>query len=159
MAFKATRAKSGLFEIHGIEAFIEQKVSELKKALGIGGAKAEVKPAPKAKAAPKVAAKKAGSVDALDALLASFNAHPKKAALLKAGKKKDQLLRSLIPLYVAGDIDVTSGITSKFWARHGVKYSAPNVAKAFRTHPGNVKRTAKGPRITPAGIKYVDSAL
>lgn len=166
MAFKATRAKSGLFEIHGIEAFIEKKVAELKNALGIGK-KPEVKVAPKA-AAPvtAVARKKAAkpakkpSADPLAALNELFNAHPKKAALIKAGKKKDQLLRSLIPLYVAGDgIDVSSGTTSKFWAKHGVKYAAPNVAKAFRTHPGNVKRTSRGPRITPAGVKYVEAAL
>ena len=35
MAFKASKAKSGLFEIHGLELFIEQKLAELKKALGI----------------------------------------------------------------------------------------------------------------------------
>lgn len=159
MAFKATRAKSGLFEIHGVEAFIEKKVAELKKALGIGKPAA---PKPVAPAAPKKASKpaKKPSADPLAALIDAFNAHPKKAALIKAGKKKDQLLRSLIPLYVAGEaLDVSSGTTSKFWAKHGVKYAAPNVAKAFRTHPGNVKRTSRGPRITPAGIKYVDAAL
>jgi len=159
MAFKASRAKSGLFEIHGLEAFIEKKFAELKKAFG--GAKAALKKAPKAarKAAP---AKKAPAAkDPLAQLLSSLDKHPKKAALIKAGKQKDQLLRSLIPLYVGrGTIEVSSGLTSKFWAKHGVSYAAPNVAKALREHVGYARRTGKGgPQITPNGIKYVEQAL
>lgn len=160
MAFKASRAKSGLFEIHGLEAFIEQKVAELKHALGLDPKAA--KKAPPAKAAKKAApAKKAPArKDPLAQLLGALEAHPRKAALIKAGKQKDQLLRSLIPLYVArGVVEVSSGITSKFWARHGVTYAAPNVAKALREHVGYARRTAKGPQITPNGIKYVEQAL
>ena len=156
MAFKASKAKSGLFEIHGLEAFIEKKFAELKKAFS--GAKA----AP-AKAARKAApAKKASAAkDPLSALMAALEAHPKKGALIKAGKQKDQLLRSLIPLYVGrGSIEVSSGLTSKFWAKHGVTYAAPNVAKALREHVGYARRTAKGgPQITPNGVKYVEQAL
>ena len=156
MAFKASRAKSGLFEIHGLEAFIEKKFAELKQAFG--GAKA----APKKAAERAAPAKKAPAAkDPLAALLASLDAHPKKAALIKAGKQKDQLLRSLIPLYVSrGTVEVSSGLTSKFWAKHGVTYAAPNVAKALREHVGYARRTAKGgPQITPNGVKYVEQAL
>lgn len=155
MAFKASRAKSGLFEIHGLEAFIEKKFAELKQAFG--GAKPAAK---KAARKPAPAKKAPAATDPLSRLLAALNAHPKKAALIKAGKQKDQLLRSLIPLYVArGAVEVSSGTTSKFWAKHGVTYAAPNVAKALREHVGYARRTAKGPQITPNGIKYVEQAL
>lgn len=160
MAFKASRAKSGLFEIHGLEAFIEKKFAELKKAFG--GAKAAPKKAQKTARKAAAPAKKASAAkDPLAQLLSSLNAHPKKASLIKAGKQKDQLLRSLIPLYVGrGSIEVSSGLTSKFWAKHGVTYAAPNVAKALREHVGYARRTAKGgPQITPNGIKYVEQAL
>jgi hypothetical protein len=162
MAFKASRAKSGLFEIHGLESFIEKKFAELKKAFGIAQpAKAPGKAA-KAAPAPARASKKAASTekDPLAQVLASLDAHPRKAALIKAGKQKDQLLRSLIPLYVSrGGVDVSSGITSKFWAHHGINYAAPNVAKALREHVGYARRTKAGPQITPNGIKYVEQAL
>lgn len=157
MAFKAFKAKSGLFEIHGLEAFIEQKFAELKKAFG-GASKPAPKKAPAKKSAP---AKKVSVVkDPLAAVLKSLDAHPKKVALIKAGKQKDQLLRSLIPLYVArGGVEVSSGVTSKFWAKQGIVYAAPNAAKALREHVGYARRTAKGPQITPNGIKYVEQAL
>jgi hypothetical protein len=99
--------------------------------------------------------------DPLTVVLAALDAHPKKAALIKAGKQKDQLLRSLIPLYVAQkvDVEVTSGVASKLWAKHGVTFAAPNAAKVLREHAGYAKRNAKGVLITPAGIKYVEDAL
>lgn len=181
MAFKASKGKSGLFEIHGLEAFIEKKFTEVRNALGLGqkaaakpapAAAPVAKPAPVAKAAPvkKAAApKKAKAVKAaassdgepLDALLKAFESHPKKAALIKGGKQKDQLLRALIPLYVGSKagLDVSSGTTSKFWLKHGVKFAAPNAAKALREHEGFSKRTAKGVQISPTGVKYVETAL
>ena len=166
MAFKASKGKSGLFEIHGVEAFIEKKFAELKKALGLGkaGLKSTSSKAskPAAKPAKKTSAKKPATLVARDPLaqvLSALDSHSKKAALIKAGKQKDQLLRSLIPLYVARNVDVSSGVTSKFWARHGVAFAAPNVAKALREHVGYARRTAKGPQITPNGIKYVEQAL
>ncbi len=184
MAFKASKGKSGLFEIHGLELFIEKKVAELRKALGLATKAAPVpapapvaKPVPVVKAAPvakpakkaaapakksKAAAKAtAPAADPLHALLAALEAHPKKAALIKAGKLKDQLLRSLIPLYVGAKagIDVSSGTTSKFWSTHGITYAAPNAAKALREHVGYARRTAKGVQITPNGIKYVEQAI
>lgn len=133
---------------------------------------AEAKPAKVAKAAAKkpkapskakatVAAAATDGADPLEALLSALEAHPKKASLVKAGKQKDQLLRSLIPLYVGQklDVEVSSGTTSKFWSKHGITYAAPNAAKALREHSGFAKRTAKGVQITAAGVKYVDDAL
>ena len=159
MAFKASKAKSGLFEIHGLEAFIEQKFAELKKAFGVAPKSAPRKRAA-AKPAARAPAKKVSNKDPLEQLLQNLDAHAKKAALIKAGKQKDQLLRSLIPLYVARGVEVSSGTTSKFWAEHGVSYAAPNVAKALREHVGYARRSAKGgPQITPNGIKYVEQAL
>lgn len=159
MAFK-TSGKNGKLEIHGLEAFIEKKFAEFKKALGLaGGGK---KASSKKKAPAKKSAKAAKSADPLDQLLGALSAHPKGAQLAKAGKQKDQLLRSLIPLYLArslNGVEISSGTTSKFWARHGVKYAAPNAAKALREHVGYARRTAKGPQITPNGVKYVDAAL
>ncbi|MEW6429999.1 MAG: hypothetical protein AB1730_00715 [Myxococcota bacterium] len=161
MAFKAS-GKNGKLEIHGLEAFIEKKFAEFKKALGLaqGGKKASSK---KKKAPAKEGARGAAkSADPLDQLLAALAAHPKGAQLAKAGKQKDQLLRSLIPLYLARSLDgvaISSGTTSRFWAHHGVKYAAPNAAKALREHVGYARRTAKGPQITPNGVKYVDAAL
>lgn len=159
MAFKASRSKSGLFEIHGIESYLEKKLAELRKALGIGGAKKAAKKAPKKKASAKKAAAPA-TIDPVTQLGRALDASSKKAALIKAGKQKDQLLRALIPLYVAkGNIEVSSGTTTRFWAKHGVSFAAPNVAKALREHVGYARRTAKGPQITPNGTKYVDAAL
>ncbi|MDP2269261.1 MAG: hypothetical protein Q8N23_01945 [Archangium sp.] len=162
MAFKASKAKSGLFEIHGLESFIEKKFAELKKAFGVEtAAPKKSAAAPKARKAAAPAKKTASAkADPLAQILANLDAHPKKANLIKAGKQKDQLLRSLIPLYVArGTVEVSSGITSKFWAKHGITYAAPNVAKALREHVGYARRTAKGPQITPNGVKYVEQAL
>jgi hypothetical protein len=218
MAFKASPAKKGLFNIHGIEEFVEkfierklkearveERITELRKALRLDKkseqkpatsslpkvtapnvpsprfvepkappspeielkpaarpAKAAKKPAKvKAKAPGKTAAPTNGGPDPLELLLKAFEAHPKKASLAKAGKQKDQLLRSLIPLYVGQklDVEVSSGVTSKFWSTQGITYAAPNAAKALREHSGFAKRTDKGVQITPAGVKYVDDAL
>lgn len=164
MAFKASKLKAGLFEVHGLEAFIEKKLKELASAVGLTSkaAPATGKGAAKAKrpAAGKRAPASAPAGAPLAQLLAALEAHPKKGALLKAGKQKDQLLRSLIPLYVApSGVEISSGTTSKFWAEHGVTYAAPNVAKALREHVGYARRTAKGPQITPNGVKYVEAAL
>lgn len=160
MAFKAQQVKKGVFDIHGLEAFVERKVREVMKALGLSP-KAASKAAKKVSAPVKKAAKQAAPSNPLDAVIAALDANAKKAALIKAGKKKDQLLRSLIPLYVARNtsVEVSSGVTSKFWAKFGVKYAAPNAAKALREHVGYAKRTKSGNQITPNGVKYVESAL
>lgn len=174
MAFQASKSKSGMFEIHGLEAFIEKKIAGIRAALGLTSKKtaaapakpaAPAAPAAKKAKAPKKAAAKAkpssAKADPLAQLEAALNASNKKAALLKAGKQKDQLLRALIPLYLSkGAFEVTSGTTSKFWAKNGVTFAAPNVAKALREHVGYARRGAKGgPQITPNGTKYVEAAM
>lgn len=166
MAFKAQQVKKGFFDIHGIEDFVERKVHEVLKALGFAGKTpapkaAPVKKAVTKKAAPAPKAVKVETDDALAVVLSALESNSKKAALIKAGKQKDQLLRSLIPLYIArsSSAEVSSGVTSKFWAKHGVKYAAPNAAKALREHTGYSKRTKNGNQITPNGVKYVEAAL
>jgi hypothetical protein len=120
-------------------------------------------PAKSAKPVKKAAPKKAAAApdEPLSAVLAALDVHPEKAGLITAGQQKNQLLRSLIPLYVAQklDVEVTSGVASKFWASHGVTFAAPNAAKVLREHAGYAKRTAKGLRITASGLKYVEDAL
>jgi hypothetical protein len=154
MAFIARQGKNGGLEVQGLEAFIEKKFSELKKALGLSAAPVKKKAARKASATGK-------PKDVTGQLLDALQAHAKGAALAKAGKKPDQLLRSLVPLYLARgkDLEVSSGATSKFWARHGVRFAAPNAAKALREHKGHSTRSKKGPAITPRGVAYVEAAL
>lgn len=165
MGFKARKLEKGLFEVVGLETFIEQKLATWAKKLGFG--KAPVVAAPK-KAARKAvkapAAKKTSRLapTTLEQLVAKLDAHGKKAQLVRAGKQKDQLLRSLIPLYLAQklhNLEITSGDTSDFWGLYGVKFLAPNAAKVLREHVGYARRTKFGPQITPNGIKYVEAAL
>jgi hypothetical protein len=163
MAFKAKKVKKGFFEVHGIEEFIEARLRDLQVALGLGGGKAAPKAAPAtvAKKAPKAAASPAAAATSLQLILDALAQHPKKADVVKAGKAKDQLLRSLIPLYLVrhANVEVTSGATSNFWKANGVKYAAPNAAKALREHVGYAKATKNGRVITPNGVKYVEAAL
>lgn len=180
---KAKLLKGGLVEISGLEQLIDSKFAALRKSLGISAKPAVtvkpteyVRPAPAkvtekaaakkpaTKAAPKAATAKAAKPagrDAFEVVLASLAKHPAKAALVKAGTQPDQLLRSLIPLYLAqgSGVDVTSGVIHKFWSKHGVKFAAPNAAKALREHVGYARQTKAGREITPNGIKYVDAAL
>ncbi|WP_186002019.1 hypothetical protein [Corallococcus sp. Z5C101001] len=142
-----------------------------KKSAGKAAAK---KKAPAAKkAAParrKTAAKKApaakkaaqpASEDAVAVLETALRGHARQKDLVSAGKEKDQLLRSLIPLYLAKslDVEVTSGTTSRFWSGLGVTYAAPNAAKALRLHAGYAQDTKKGKAITAKGVRYVEDAL
>jgi hypothetical protein len=139
-----------------------------------GGKKLEAKPvasaSPPAKSAPARAPVKAKSKrkaptltkeQALEKLLGAFAQHPRRQELARAGQEKDQLLRSLIPLYVAQslEIDVSSVAISRFWKEQGVKYAGPNAAKALRQHVGYARNTAVGRQITPNGVKYVEAAL
>jgi hypothetical protein len=86
--------------------------------------------------------------------------------LVDAGKRHvDQLLRALIPYYVADKtvnfrgVEITSGDVSRFWAKYRVKFSGPAAAKALREHVGYARRTRQGLQITPNGTKYVEAAL
>ncbi|EPX59354.1 hypothetical protein D187_002844 [Cystobacter fuscus DSM 2262] len=103
----------------------------------------------------------AESEDVVGALVDALRAHPRQEELVAAGRRKDQLLRSLIPLYLARapQLEVTSGTTSRFWGELGVAYAAPNAAKALRLNAGFTQDTPKGKALTPKGVKYVESAL
>ncbi|OJT21356.1 hypothetical protein BO221_26395 [Archangium sp. Cb G35] len=101
------------------------------------------------------------SSDAVGALVDALRAHPRHQELLVAGRLKDQLLRSLIPFYLARSlsVEVTSGTTSRFWGELGVTYAAPNAAKALRLNTGFTRDTKKGKALTAKGVKYVEDAL
>lgn len=171
---KAKLLKGGVLEIGGLEQFIDGRLAEFKKALGLTKAETPkateyVRPAavkPVAKKATKKAGKTAktqaaATDDAFEVVMATLARHPAKAALVKAGSQPDQLLRSLIPLYLAqqSGAKVTSGTINKFWQKHGVKFAAPNAAKALREHVGYARASKNGPQITPNGVKYVEAAL
>jgi hypothetical protein len=166
------------------QARVDERIAELRAALKlpVKGVAAKSTPAPAApkasapkpsapkpppkkvakKPAPKAApAKKAAPADPLAALLSALDGHAKRAALIKAGKQKDQLLRSLIPLYVGQKlgVDISSGTTSKFWAKHGVKFAAPNAAKVLREQKGYATRSGSTVQITKNGVSYVEAAL
>lgn len=170
---KAKLLKGGLLEISGLEQLIDSKIAAFKKSIGakapaVAKATEYVRPAapkPVAKKAvakkPAASAKSAGTKDAFGIVMANLAKHPAKNALIKAGTQPDQLLRSLIPLYLAqgSGVDVTSGVITAFWKKHGVKFAAPNAAKALREHVGYARQTKAGREITPNGIKYVEAAV
>jgi len=115
------------------------------------------------KAAVKVSTRRAANGHH-NALLHALKVHKRGKDLLRIGKQRDQLLRSLIPLYLAKDVagvDVNSGAISAFWKAQGISFAGPNAAKALREHFGNatLSKVGKGWVITPNGIKYVDAAL
>ena len=133
-------------------------------------AKKAAKPAAKKAAAKRGAsaskrstgASRAATAEAVKQLVDALQAHPQQKDLVTAGQQqKDQLLRSLIPLYLARSLgmEVTSGTTSRFWSKFGVSYAAPNAAKALRIHTGYASETKKGRAITAKGIRYVEDAI
>jgi hypothetical protein len=164
MAFKARKVKKGFFEVHGIEAYIEKKVAELRRSFSSEARKVAKVVKTRARAAQKAVGKVTAKM-APDTVVERLNralvTHPRKDALVKAGKAKDQLMRALIPLYLARgwDVEVTSGATSKLWKKYGVTFAPPNAAKALREHVGYARRTKAGLQITPNGVKYVEQAF
>jgi hypothetical protein len=137
---------------------------------GVEAPKARKGAASRSRAKPKKAARTGAEAAApqdasvvVARLVEALKAHPRHEALLSAGRQKDQLVRSLIPLYLAraveADVEVTSGTMSRFWGELGVTYAAPNAAKALRLHSGYAQDTKKGKAITPRGIQYVEEAL
>lgn len=142
-----------------------KKAASKKSAAKKAPAAKKAAPAKKKSAAKKApAAKKSAqgaSEDAVSVLEVALRGHARQKDLVSAGKEKDQLLRSLIPLYLAKalDVEVTSGTTSRFWSGLGVTYAAPNAAKALRLHAGYAQDTKKGKAITAKGIRYVEDAL
>jgi len=159
LAFKLQKLKGGFFQIIGLEAFVQRRLEAMQRTARLGPPKAKAarKPLVSVRTA-RIAGPKAPSP--LDVLVTALEAHPRRVDLIKAGKKKDQLLRSLIPLYlVRSGSGISSGVTSTFWQAHGLKYAAPNAAKALREHKGYAKAVKGGRQITAAGVKYVEGAL
>lgn len=131
---------------------------------GKSPARSKARAKKKGEAAPSSQAASATDTgQAVTQLMEALRAHPRHEELRSAGKLKDQLVRSLIPLYLARavelDVEVTSGTTSRFWGELGVTYAAPNAAKALRLHAGYAQDTKKGKAITPKGVQYVEEAL
>jgi hypothetical protein len=91
----------------------------------------------------------------------AMRAHPMARALIRAGRRRDQLLRSLIPLYIARQLvlDLDAGEIARVWRAFDVNYAVPNAAKALREHLGYARRTRTGRRISSAGVKYVERAV
>ncbi len=96
-----------------------------------------------------------------EGLEAALDTHPLRAELIELGQRRDQLLRALIPLYLAGPKKwkLSSGTISGFWSAHGHRFAAPNAAKALRQHPGHARLASSGRQITSRGIQYVEAAL
>jgi hypothetical protein len=158
MSFKARKLKGGFFEILGLEKFLRQKLEAIQRASRLRPPSRKTSRKILSVRTMKIAGPSAPSV--LDLLVSALEAHPRRVELVKAGRKPDQLLRSLIPLYLVRKGDgVSSGVTSKFWNLHGVRYAAPNAAKALREHKGYAKAYRGGRQITPIGVKYVEAAL
>lgn len=144
-----------------LRAFIEARFAELKAELKrVVGQPVRVAAPAKPVAKPMVRARTDAGTQS--ALLGALKSHKRGKDLVKAGKQPDQLLRSLIPLYLAREakgVEVNSGAISAFWKAQGVKYAGPNAAKALRGHIGHANKAGKGWAITPNGVKYVESAL
>ena len=164
-------------ELHALRGFVEARLTEVKaevqrlmatytRVVGQARGAAAAAPAPaKARVAPRstrASSAAAAGPDAVAALESALSEHGSRKALTAAGAERDQLLRSLIPLYLARGVkgvEVNSGAISRFWLGHGVKYAGPNAAKALREKPGHAKKSGTGWAITEAGVKYVEKAL
>lgn len=115
-----------------------------------------------ATASKRSGAARTATAEAVKKLVEALQSHPQQKDIISAGQQqKDQLLRSLIPLYLARSLglEVTSGTTSRFWSKLGVSYAAPNAAKALRIHTGYASDSKKGKTITAKGIRYVEDAI
>jgi hypothetical protein len=160
-------------ELHALRGFVEARLGEVKsevqrlmatyaRVVGqVQGVAQGKKASPPARAA-RPAAASAKSTDAVTALQGALEGHGQRKALASAGGQRDQLLRSLIPLYLARGlkgVEVNSGAISRFWKTHGVTYAGPNAAKALRGKPGHAKKAGSGWAITDAGVKYVERSL
>jgi hypothetical protein len=146
-------------ELQVLRAFIEARFAELKAEL-----RKVVQQARGATAPAKKVARSRPANGHHDALVHALKVHKRGKDLAKAGKARDQLLRSLIPLYLARDLDgveVNSGAISAFWKAQGIAYAGPNAAKALRAHVGYTlpAKHGKGWTISPNGVKYVEAAL
>ncbi len=147
--FKTRNSKHGWIEILGLDKYLESKLAAFKREVAKLAGKAVKRPA------------KAELEPPLDLIVKALNSHPSRRKLLSAGDQKDQLLRSLVPLYLARryNVEVNSGAISRFWRLYGVRYATPNAAKALREHVGFAREKDGRRRITPNGIKYVEDKI
>jgi hypothetical protein len=147
-SFKVRKLKNELFEILGLDKYVESAIARF--------ARKSVK-----RAAKPAQVKRPALDTPLDLIEKALTKHPHRKQLLQGGVQKDQLLRSLVPLYLARslDVEVNSGIISRFWKLHGVRYATPNAAKALREHVGYARIKGNGRQITPNGIRYVEDEL
>lgn len=141
-------------EFQALRAFLEARFQELKS---------ELRQALGAQAKPKATRAKTRGGHG-DALVRALKSHKRGKQLVAVGKQPDQLLRSLIPLYLARElsgVEVNSGAISAFWKKQGVSYAGPNAAKALRKRIGYARQVehGKGWSITVNGVKYVEAAL
>lgn len=156
MGFEVRRVKGGSYEIVGLEAFIEERIAALLERPGRPG-----KGRKRSKGGRGAASAGPGPEAIVQELEAVRSNHPHGKVLAEIGTERDQLLRSLVPLYLARGtpLAVSSGAISRYWALHGVSFAAPNAAKALRQYRGYAKRTARGVSITPKGVQYVEGLL
>jgi hypothetical protein len=146
-------------ELGLLRTYIEARFNELKTELR--RVMEHARPVAAPTMAKKTAARAPRKGDAQLGLAQALKQNKRSKELLRAGKQRDQLLRALIPLYVAepASIEVNSGAISAFWKLQGIAFAGPNAAKALREHVGNANKTARGWKITPNGVKYVEAAL
>lgn len=151
LRLKARKLKNGLFEILGLDKFIASKLAQLRRGAGVKA---------KRRAQRAVAPARRGPEQPLGQIVEALARHPRRRELLKA-KHENQLLRSLVPLYLARNlnVEINSGIISRFWKLHGVSYASPNAAKALRQHVGFARVKGSGREITPNGIRLVEDKL
>lgn len=163
-----------IFERLGLDDYLERQLARLRAVLtrspvsaaGASGADLEAAEAsgnetPAAAPRHGTTTRPAPGTGEIEALVAALEKHPDREGLLSAGTQKDQLLRSLVPLYLARDLDleVNSGVISRFWQTQGVSYATSNAAKALRQNEGYTRAVAGGRQITPTGVSYVEAAI
>lgn len=146
-------------ELGLLRAYIEARFNELRAELR--RVVEHARPAAAAPVARKPAGPKPRKAEAHQDLALALKQHKRAKELLRAGKQRDQLLRALIPLYLAqpGGLEINSGGISAFWKQQGVAFAGPNAAKALREHVGHATKSGRGWQITPNGVRYVEAAL
>lgn len=157
-------------KVLGIDALVEELRSAVRRILpelcpllpsAPSPQKGSARPASGRGRGRKKAARPTPARGGVDPLMEAMRGHPRRKELLAAGKMRDQLLRALVPLYVARELELPldSGDISRFWGSYGLKFASSNAAKALRQRPGHARGSEKGRRITAAGVRYVEAAL
>ena len=152
---KKLESEMGLLRTY-IEARFNELKAELRRVMEHARPTTTAVPTPR-----KTAARAPRKGESQLGLAQALKQHKRGKELLRAGKQRDQLLRALIPLFLAQPthLEVNSGAISAFWKQQGIAFAGPNAAKALREHVGNATKTARGWQITPNGVRYVEAAL